>query len=140
MASSRRIGYIAATAVDPSSPTRSRRSGAVGRSRGDAAEGGRAGSCCAAKILDPGRFAMIHPRTSIARAAGAGAILLLALLLPVGAARAQTSDVFEVRDVDVDVTADSAAAARDKAVLEGQRAALDTLLGRIASKDDAARL
>ena len=83
---------------------------------------------------------MIHPWTRIARAAWAGATLLLALLLPVAVGRAQTSDVFEVRDVDVDVTADSAAAARDKAVLEGQRAALDTLLGRIASKDDAARL
>jgi hypothetical protein len=82
---------------------------------------------------------MIHPWTRIGRVAWAGAILLLGLLLPVAVGRAQTSDVFEVRDVDVDVTADSAAAARDKALLDGQRMALGTLLGRIAGKDDAAR-
>jgi uncharacterized protein DUF2066 len=81
---------------------------------------------------------MIHPWTR--RLCVVGAALLLAVLLPAAAARAQTSDVFEVRDVDVDVTADSAAAARDKALLDGQRMAFDTLLGRVASKDDAARL
>jgi hypothetical protein len=118
------------------------------RGSGKAARSGDPGAIVAAagragprgKILDPGRFAMIHPKTRFGHAARVAATLLLALLLPVAAARAQTSDVFEVRDVDVDVTADSAAAARDKAVLDGQRAAFDTLLGRIASKDDAARL
>src|SRR5262249_53731392 len=107
------------------------------------------------KILEPGPFAMAHPGVRTGLPALAGAALLLALLLPAGLAlaqstgqatgqgtgasngqatgqpAAQTSDVFEVRDIDVDVTAQSAAAARDQAVLDGQRKALTILLGRL---------
>jgi hypothetical protein len=66
-------------------------------------------------------------------------VVLVALLLP-AAALAQSAELFEVRDVPVDVTAKSAAEARDQAVLQGQRKAFDTLIGRLVSSEDAARL
>ena len=58
-------------------------------------------------------------------------------------ATAQTSDssVFVVTDVPADVTADSAAHARDKAILQAQRSAFDQLLDRLgADKAMAAKL
>ena len=52
------------------------------------------------------------------------------LALPVPA-RAQGMDVFEVRDVAVDVTAETAAQAREQAHAEGQAGAFRTLLERL---------
>ena len=52
------------------------------------------------------------------------------LALPVPA-RAQGMDVFEVRDVAVDVTAETAAQAREQAYAEGEAGALRTLLERL---------
>jgi hypothetical protein len=83
---------------------------------------------------------MAHPEARHRHAAlGSVLMLLAALLLPM-AARAQSTDLFEVRDVPVDVTAKSAAEARDQAVLQGQRSAFETLIGRLVSSEDAARL
>jgi hypothetical protein len=44
------------------------------------------------------------------------------------AASTDPNEIFTVRDVKMDVTAENAAAARDKAIADGQRAALATLL------------
>jgi hypothetical protein len=61
-------------------------------------------------------------------------ILAFAAALPaVPPARAQEAgDLYTVRDVDVDVTADSALAARDKAIAEAQRKAFVTLYQRLS--------
>lgn len=57
-------------------------------------------------------------------------IALLAFSIP---ARAQeSSDIFTVKDVAVDVTADNAAAARDRAITEAQRKAFAELYGRLS--------
>jgi len=61
----------------------------------------------------------------------------LAALWP-GPARAD--DVFTVTGVPVDVTADTAAAAREQALLEGQRKAVQILLRRLTLKQDAGSL
>lgn len=50
------------------------------------------------------------------------------------------ADMFEVRNVKVDVTADNAAAARQKALLEGQRKAFDKLLDRLSAGADRSAL
>jgi hypothetical protein len=63
---------------------------------------------------------------------------LSAALAP--AAWAQPEESFTVRDVGVDVTADSAAAARDQAIVTGQRKAFDQLLLNLATAEDVARL
>lgn len=67
------------------------------------------------------------------------AVLALLLLAP-AAARAAEADAFTVNGVQVDVTADSSAAARDQAIVQGQRKAFDQLLGRLAAPEDIARL
>ncbi|MCH8835833.1 MAG: DUF2066 domain-containing protein, partial [Proteobacteria bacterium] len=63
-------------------------------------------------------------------AAGAGA----------DAARAQAIDVFEVMGVDVDVTAETAAAARGEALVDGERRAFRRLLERLTLLADRDRL
>lgn len=70
-------------------------------------------------------------------ALAAAQLIPLALTAP---AAAQGSDVFLVRDVAVDVTADSAAAARDSAIVAGQRKAFDQLLLNLATPEDVAKL
>jgi len=50
-----------------------------------------------------------------------------------GAARAQ-DDPFTVRNVEVDVTAESAAAAREHAIAEAQRQAFDRLIARLSTQ------
>lgn len=52
----------------------------------------------------------------------------------------QAEDVFTVRDVEVDVTADSAAAARDQALIAGQRKAFDQLLLTLTTPSEIAAL
>ena len=59
--------------------------------------------------------------------------IILALTLVVASAdtRAQSngsSDVFEIRGVDVDITAETAVKAKDRAYLAGRRQALERLL------------
>lgn len=68
--------------------------------------------------------------------AAAWGALVLGAAVPAGAAE----DVFTVRAVAVDVTADTAAAARTRALAEGQSAALRRLLSRLTLAADWSRL
>lgn len=75
------------------------------------------------------------------RAIRLGAVLALALLIaaaPPGPA--QADDIFTVSGVAVDVTAEAAAAAREQAILQGQRKAAATLFRRLALQDDYAKI
>ena len=74
-----------------------------------------------------------------ARLAAVAAALLLAALAASGA-RAQSPELFVVRGVDVDVTGESASAAREAALLAGQRKALELLLLRLALPEEVAGL
>lgn len=76
---------------------------------------------------------------------GTGAILLAVALLAIQAIAVASrshaqEDVYTVRDIAVDVTADSAAAARDRAIVEAQRKAFDQLLLSLSTPADIARL
>ncbi len=77
---------------------------------------------------------MIHRRLS----AAALLALLFAILSapPSGSAWAQAMDVFEVKRVDVDVTAETAAKARDQAMAQGQVVAFRRLLERLVVRVD----
>lgn len=66
--------------------------------------------------------------------------LLLALLLLAPAASRADDAMFTVSPVAVDVTAESAAAARDAAIAEGQRRAFETVLSRMTIPEDRAAL
>ena len=57
--------------------------------------------------------------------------VLLAVLAAGVPARAQAFDVFEIRKVDVDVTAETASKAREQALAGGERAAFERLLRRL---------
>jgi hypothetical protein len=61
----------------------------------------------------------------------------LLAVAPVGAAE---GEIFTVAGVPVDATADTAAAAREVALAEGQRRALDILLRRLTLREDHGRL
>lgn len=52
-----------------------------------------------------------------------------------GPARAQTQDIYTVRAVPVDATADSPVAAREQAVREGRRLAFERLVARLVPSD-----
>lgn len=65
-------------------------------------------------------------------------MVLVASALPAWAANAERA--FEVRDIAVDVTADSAAAARDEALADGERRAFEALLDRIVPADARANV
>lgn len=67
------------------------------------------------------------------------AATLLAVSVP-GFAVAEEAEIFTVRDVEVDATAEAAAKARDIAIAQGQRIALRDLLRRLTLKDDWERL
>jgi hypothetical protein len=60
--------------------------------------------------------------------------------LAAGGAAAQIADVFEVRGVNVDVTAKTAAAAREQALVEGERAAFERLMQRLTLSTDQEKL
>jgi hypothetical protein len=62
------------------------------------------------------------------------ALVMAVLALP---SLARADDVFTVTGVSVDVTGDTAAAAREQALLEGQRKAVQILLRRLTLKQDA---
>jgi hypothetical protein len=57
-----------------------------------------------------------------------------------GQSGGQAKDAFEVRNVAVDVTAETAAAAREKALADGQVAAYGSLLERLTLRADRGRL
>lgn len=87
-------------------------------------------------------MALPDPRRGAMRILSTPALLiaLLAALLAATAGRAAADELFTVPGVKVDVTADSAAEARETALAEGQRAALQRLLMRLALAEDVARL
>ena len=62
-------------------------------------------------------------------------VVVCALLIP-ASARAQTIDVFEVKGIAVDVTDETAAAARDKALVLGEGLAFRHLLERLTLRAD----
>lgn len=68
------------------------------------------------------------------------AVLALATFGATGRAAAQSSSVFEVTGVAVDVTAQTAAAARDQALAEGHVKAFRRLLERLTLRTDHGRL
>jgi hypothetical protein len=78
------------------------------------------------------------------RATGAIVGLALGLALGLGTAAcpalADEADSFTVRDVQVDVTAENVNVARQQAFAKGQRDALDRLVQRFTTPDEAARL
>lgn len=66
--------------------------------------------------------------------------VLVGALVGADAARAQAVDVFEVTGVTVDVTAAAAAAAREEALIDGERRAFRRLLERLTLLADRNRL
>ena len=77
-------------------------------------------------------------RRRFARVAAVAA--LVGVWAVAGGATNAADDVFTVSDISVDVTADTAAAARARAFRRGQRAALTSLLRRLTLRDDRSRL
>lgn len=69
-----------------------------------------------------------------------GVIIILAVAFAAGPVAAAGTDVFEVRDVAVDVTAKTAAEARERAIQQGQAAAFRKLLERLTLSTDHANL
>lgn len=78
------------------------------------------------------------------RPAAAAVVILLGLLLAAAPAPAQAvrgdTQAFTVRDVHIDRTAVSAAAAREAALIDGQRAAFRRLLERLVPQTEYGRL
>jgi hypothetical protein len=62
---------------------------------------------------------------------------LVVLAVSVGGAGVSAQDIYTVRGVPVDVTADSPSAARDQAVREGRRKAFERLIGRLVPSGSA---
>ena len=77
----------------------------------------------------PGRFVMNHLRCR--RVLLAGLVALLAAAFQPWPAAADAVDVFEVKDVAVDVTAATAAEAREEALVQGEITAFQRLLERL---------
>lgn len=94
-----------------------------------------------AKILNPRRFAT-HD-WCFGKGTWAALVpamcLLLAMLAP-HSAQAQIANPYEVKGVAVDVTAETASAARAQALREGQQRAMTILLERMTLKSDYPRL
>jgi len=68
-------------------------------------------------------------------------LLALALAMPMRSSPALAQEMpFEVAGVAVDITAESGAVARDRAMIDGQRRALDILLLRLAPPEEVGRL
>ncbi len=70
----------------------------------------------------------------------AGFFMACVALLALGADRARAADAFTIEHVEVDATADSAAAARERAIASGQQIAFNRLLDRLTPHDQRARL
>ncbi|NTU76375.1 MAG: DUF2066 domain-containing protein [Alphaproteobacteria bacterium] len=85
------------------------------------------------KIAKTDRFAMNH----LSRHIGALFLALALFSLP-SWAQENDASLYQVSDVAVDVTSDSAAHARDQAILKAQQAALEQLLSRLGVEDGLA--
>jgi hypothetical protein len=70
----------------------------------------------------------------------AGLVLVLALIFQGGTSLAAPEDAYTVGGIAVDATAESAAAAREKAIAEGQREAFRQLLNRLVGEGAAGRV
>jgi hypothetical protein len=70
----------------------------------------------------------------------AGLVLFLALVFQGGGSLAAPEDAYTVGGIAVDATAESAAAAREKAIAEGQREAFRQLLNRLVGEGAAERV
>src|SRR5262245_480691 len=92
-------------------------------------------------IVHPFRFAMAGGLAIAWRFPALVVALLLILSAPVGSrVFAAENDLYTVSDIDVDVTAESAVAARDQAITLAQRMAYDKLLKQVADADATASL
>src|SRR5271169_1346551 len=98
------------------------------------------------KISDRGRFAMGLPLMSaiagnrtVWRSVG-GLLLLLGVIMQSGPALAEDQGEGLSATVKVDATADSAAAARDLARIDGQRRALTLVINQLSGSSDSAKL
>lgn len=69
-----------------------------------------------------------------------GAILVGAIMVAIGSLPARAADPYQVTGVPIDATADSAATARDRALAEGQRRALERLFDRLVDPADRGRV
>src|SRR6516165_3040436 len=78
--------------------------------------------------------------TRLSRPCTYGALLLFAVVMLVGFARAEDSDATYSATVKVDATADSTAAARELARIDGQRRALTALIDRLSGSPETAKL
>jgi hypothetical protein len=85
-------------------------------------------------LLDLGRFAMASLERRL------GVFFLVALLIGLGPAVAWAADAFAMRGISVDVTAATAAAARDQALAEAERTGFRRLLERFTVPADHAKL
>jgi hypothetical protein len=85
---------------------------------------------------DAERIQMLLRRAIVVLAAA----LALAAAAPALAQQAKPATVFTVTPVPVDVTADSAAAARDQAIVQGESHAFDMLMQRLTMRADQSRL
>jgi len=84
---------------------------------------------------------MPHLRLTPARRAWVAVLFVFAALFPPALpAFAQSADPFAARNVQVDVSAATVSAARDQALADGQRQALQTVLQRLAAPADWPRL
>jgi len=94
----------------------------------------------------PGRFVIDHLRRrrvlrwALHLALGAGLAAVLAIASPPPPAAADAVDVFEVKDVAVDVTAATAAEAREEALVQGEIAAFQRLLERLTLRGHREKL
>ena len=78
--------------------------------------------------------------TRLSRPCTYGALLLFAVVMLVGFARAEDSDAPYSATVKVDATADSTAAARELARIDGQRRALTAVVDRLSGSPDTVKL
>src|ERR1700746_2969712 len=78
--------------------------------------------------------------TRLSRPCTYGALLLFVFVMLVGFARAEDSDAPYSATVKVDATADSTAAARELARIDGQRRALTALIDRLSGSPETAKL
>jgi hypothetical protein len=78
--------------------------------------------------------------TRLSRPCTYGALLLFVFVMLVGFARAEDSDAPYSATVKVDATADSTAAARELARIDGQRRALTAVIDRLSGSPDTVKL
>jgi hypothetical protein len=77
-----------------------------------------------------------HPRRRGLRIDAARVIAVAAVMALLGVAGARAGDIFQISGVDVDVTAETAAAAREQALRDGEARAFRRLLERLTLRVD----